>query len=110
MDPLAAALITWILHPLLATYIVLFVIQIFLSWYPQYDTSRFPYNAVVGATNFILQPTRKLIPPIGGVDMTPVIWVGIVSLLREMLLGQQGILTLVMSGAMSGVISVQPLG
>ncbi|NJL99705.1 MAG: YggT family protein [Synechococcaceae cyanobacterium RM1_1_27] len=87
---------TWILHPLLATYIVLFVVQIFLSWYPQYDTSRPPYSAVVWATDFLLKPTRRLIPPIGGVDMSPVIWVGIVSLLREMLLGQQGILTMAM--------------
>ena len=96
MDPLATSAITWILHPLLATYIVLFVVQIFLSWYPQYDTSRLPYSAVVWATDFLLKPTRKLIPPIGGVDMSPVIWVGIVSLMREMLLGQQGILTMAM--------------
>jgi YggT family protein len=41
-----------------------------------------------------LLPTRKIIPAIGGVDITPIIWVGIFSLIREMLLGQQGILTM----------------
>ena len=39
--------------------------------------------------------TRKLIPPIGGVDITPIIWFGIVSLARELLLGQQGLLRMI---------------
>ena len=30
----------------------------------------------------------------GGVDVTPVVWVGVVSLVRELLVGQQGLLTL----------------
>jgi YggT family protein len=38
--------------------------------------------------------TRRLIQPIGGVDVTPVVWVGLISLLRELLVGQQGLLTL----------------
>ncbi|EFA71974.1 Protein of unknown function YGGT [Raphidiopsis brookii D9] len=33
-------------------------------------------------------------PPLGGVDITPIIWVGIFSLVREFLLGQQGLLTM----------------
>ena len=84
----------WLVHPLLALYIVLFVVRIFLSWYPQLDTSHFPYRPVVVLTEFILAPTRRLLPPLGGVDMTPVVWVGIASLLRELLVGQQGLLTM----------------
>ena len=30
---------------------------------------------------------------IGGVDITPIIWVGLLSLFRELFLGQQGLLT-----------------
>jgi len=44
-------------------------------------------------TEAILAMTRKFIAPIGGVDVTPVIWVGLISLVRELLVGQQGILT-----------------
>jgi YggT family protein len=47
-------------------------------------------------TEPFLAPTRRLVPPLGGVDITPVIWVAIVSLVRELLLGQQGILTLLL--------------
>jgi YggT family protein len=37
---------------------------------------------------------RKLVQPIGGVDITPIILVAIFSFIREILLGQQGLLTM----------------
>ena len=37
--------------------------------------------------------------PIGGVDVTPVIWVGLISLVRELLVGQQGLLSQVLMHA-----------
>lgn len=73
---------------------VFFIIRIVLTWYPQTDLRRFPVNLVFIPTEPFLIPTRKLIPPLGGVDISPVIWVGIVTLLREMLLGQQGLITM----------------
>jgi YggT family protein len=52
---------------------------------------------LIGApTEPLLAFTRRLIQPIGGVDVTPVIWVGVISLLRELLVGQQGLITQVM--------------
>jgi len=87
-------LATWILSPLLGLGILLFIFRIILTWYPQIDLNRFPFNLVALPTEPFLVPTRKLVPPIGGVDITPIIWVGIVSLLREILLGQQGLLTM----------------
>ncbi|MGK7907597.1 MAG: YggT family protein [Synechococcus sp.] len=92
MDSISLAI--WILNPLLALYILLFVLRIPLSWYPQIDGSRFPYNIVVLPTEWLLGLTRKVVPTMGGVDMSPVIWVAIMSFLREILLGQQGLLTM----------------
>lgn len=80
------------LNLLLGAMILLFICRIVLTWYPQADARRFPFILVVLPTEPFLIPLRKLVPPIGGVDITPIIWVGIVSLLREMLLGQQGLL------------------
>jgi YggT family protein len=73
---------------------VLFIIRIVLTWYPQIETNRFPVNLVFIPTEPLLIPVRKVIPPLGGVDISPIIWVGIVTLLRELLLGQQGIITM----------------
>ncbi|MDY6785426.1 MAG: YggT family protein [Cyanobacteriota bacterium] len=72
--------------------IFLFIFRIVLTWYPQVELKRFPFNLIAFPTEPFLIPTRKIIPPLGGVDISPIIWVGICSLLREVLVGQQGIL------------------
>ena len=84
-----------ILGSFLGLMVLLFIFRIVLTWYPQVDLNRLPFNLVAWPTEPFLVPLRKLVPPLGGVDITPVIWVGIFSLLRELLLGQQGLLTMV---------------
>jgi YggT family protein len=88
---------SWVLGPLLALMTFLFIFRIVLTWYPQVDVTRFPFNLIVLPTEPFLAPSRKIVPPLGGVDITPIIWVGIFSLLREILLGQQGLLTMMTS-------------
>lgn len=90
----AATILTWILGPMLGLLTLLLISRIVLSWYPQVELNRLPFSLVTWPTEPLLAPTRKLVPPIGGVDITPIIWIGIFSLLRELLLGQQGLLTL----------------
>jgi YggT family protein len=72
----------------------LFIFRIVLTWYPQVESKKFPFSIVVAPTEPFLAPSRKIIPPIGGVDITPIIWVGILSLIREVLVGQQGLITM----------------
>ncbi|MBD2446091.1 YggT family protein [Nostoc sp. FACHB-152] len=87
-------LAVWILGPLLGLMTFLFIFRIILTWYPQVNLNRLPFNLIAWPTEPFLIPLRKLVPPIGGVDITPIIWVGIFSLLREILLGQQGLITM----------------
>ena len=87
-------LTAWILSPVLGLMKLLFIFRIILTWYPQVDLNRLPFNLIAWPTEPFLVPLRKLVQPIGGVDITPIIWVGILSLLREILLGQQGLLTM----------------
>ena len=57
-------------------------------------------------TEPVLALSRRVIAPIGGVDVTPVIWVGVISLVRELLVGQQGLLSqLLMRSATSGAVA-----
>jgi YggT family protein len=95
MTTLAATNLT--LSILLGLMIFLFIFRIVLTWYPQVDLRRFPFILIAFPTEIFLIPTRKLISPVGGVDISPIIWVGIMSLVREVLLGQQGLLTMMMS-------------
>ncbi|MBD2385659.1 YggT family protein [Cylindrospermum sp. FACHB-282] len=83
-----------ILGLVLGLMIFLFIFRIILTWYPQVNLNRLPFNLIAWPTEPFLLLLRKLVPPIGGVDITPIIGVAIFSLVREILLGQQGLLTM----------------
>lgn len=87
-----AAIAAWIIGPFLSLYTLLFLFRIILTWYPEANLSKLPFVIAAWPTEPFLIPMRKLVPPIGGVDISPIIWVGIVSFLREILVGQQGLL------------------
>ena len=70
-----------------------FLARIIITWYPQVNLKSGFWFLVVWPTEPFLGITRKLVAPIGGVDVGPVIWVGLTSLFRELLVGQQGVLS-----------------
>ncbi len=73
---------------------LVFLIRLILSWYPKIELNKGFWLFISIPSSSILNSTRKLIPPIGGVDVGPVIWIGIISFLREILVGQQGLIKL----------------
>jgi YggT family protein len=89
-----AALAKGIVDPLLATFSLLFLIRIVLSWYPQF-LNKMPYKALALPVEPFLRVLRTVVEPIGGVDITPIVWLALCTFLRELLVGPQGILTLV---------------
>jgi YggT family protein len=82
---------------LLGLMTILFIFRIVLTWYPQAELNKFPFNLVVVPTEPLLNPLRKIVAPIGGVDITPIILVGLCTLLREILVGQQGLITMALN-------------
>lgn len=91
-----AIISTIILGILLLVMTLLFIFRIVMTWYPNIDVNKLPYKIAYLPTEPFLIPTRKVIPPLGGIDITPIVWLGIITLLREVLLGQQGIITMAM--------------
>ena len=73
---------------------VVFLIRLILTWYPKIELNKGMWLFISIPSSSILNLTRRLIPPIGGVDVGPVIWIGIISFLREILVGQQGLIKL----------------
>ncbi|CAN4123802.1 unnamed protein product [Withania somnifera] len=94
LDPATAKLAISILGPFLSAFAFLFILRIVMSWYPKLPVGKFPYVIAYAPTEPFLIATRKLIPPLAGVDVTPVVWFGLVSFLNEILLGPQGLLVL----------------
>lgn len=95
LDPATAKLASGFLGPFLSAFAFLFIIRIVMSWYPKLPVGKFPYVIAYAPTEPLLVPTRKLIPPLGGVDVTPVVWFGLLSFLNEILVGPQGLLVLI---------------
>ena len=75
---------------------LVFLIRLILTWYPKIDLNKGFWILVALPTSSLLNFTKKIVPPIGGVDVSPVIWIGIISFLREILVGQQGLIKLAM--------------
>ena len=73
---------------------LLMIIRTVLSWYPKTDLRAFPYVIAVWPTEPLLAPVRAIVPPAFGVDVSSLVWVGVLSFIREVFTGQQGILTL----------------
>jgi len=80
---------------------LVFLMRLILSWYPKVDLNKGFWLLIAIPTSSILNFTRKIIPPIGGVDIGPVIWIGIISFLREILVGQQGLIKLAIQKSIS---------
>ena len=85
-----------VLGLLLAAWTLCFLVRIVLTWYPQVDLKAGLWPVVAIPTEPFLVISRRLVAPIGGVDVTPVIWVGVISLVRELLVGQQGLVSQVL--------------
>ena len=81
--------------------IIVFLIRLILTWYPKIDLNNGLWFLISLPSNAILNLTRKLIPPIGGVDVGPVIWVGVISFIREILVGQQGLIKIALHANIS---------
>lgn len=94
LDPATAKLTITFMGPFLSAFAFLFIVRIVMSWYPKLPVGKFPYVLAYAPTEPILSLTRKVIPPLGGVDVTPVVWFGLVSFLNEILVGPQGLLVL----------------
>ncbi|EYU42515.1 hypothetical protein ABFS82_09G027400 [Erythranthe guttata] len=94
LDPATAKVAIGLLGPFLSGFGFLFIARIVMSWYPKLPLEEFPYVLAYAPTEPLLVQTRKVIPPLAGVDVTPVVWFGLLSFMNEILVGPQGLLVL----------------
>jgi YggT family protein len=70
--------------------------RVVLSWYPEAKITDSPWIFFVFPTEPLLKMVKGVVPPAFGVDITPVFWLAIFTFFNEILLGQQGLLTMKM--------------
>lgn len=83
-----------ILDPFLNLMSFAMLARVVLSWYPEQRVNQFPWAIVVFPTEPLLRAVKGFVPPAFGVDITPVFWLAIFTFVHEILLGQQGLLTM----------------
>ena len=91
-----------VLGPLFAVSTILFIVRIVMTWYPSVPYTKLPWVVAYAPTEPLLKPTRAMIPPVGGVDVSPIVWVMTISFMNEILLGKQGLLVLLSNKQLGG--------
>lgn len=65
--------ISTIINNFFEIYLWIILVRIFLTWIPQIDWSAPFFRALTIIADIVLEPFRKIIPPISGVDLSPII-------------------------------------
>lgn len=72
-------------------YFILIILRIFLTWIPNINWYEQPAKFIREVTDIYLDIFRRFIPPVGGLDFSPIIAIIVLQLL-------QGIITSLVSG------------
>lgn len=83
-----------VLDPFLNLMSFAMLARVVLSWYPEQKVTDMPWAIVFFPTEPLLRSVKGFVPPAFGVDITPVFWLAIFTFIHEILLGQQGLLTM----------------
>jgi YggT family protein len=83
-----------VLDPFLNLMSFAMLARVVLSWYPETKLSKILFLLLVVPTEPLLRVVKGVVPPAFGVDITPVVWLAIFTFVHEILLGQQGLLTM----------------
>ncbi|MFZ2422587.1 MAG: YggT family protein [Anaerolineae bacterium] len=62
------------------------LIRVLLTWFPNLDRSNPLVQLLSSVTDPILEPARRLVPPFGGLDISPILVLFALQLLESVLL------------------------
>lgn len=74
-----------VLIQFITVYRLLLLGRILLSWLPNLDWYKQPFRFIAAVTDPVMEPFRRLIPPLGGIDFSPIILFFLLSLLQDLL-------------------------
>jgi len=66
-------IVTETLGMFLQIYLVLLIIRVLLSWFPNVDWLSPPFSVLSQLTDPYLNLFRSIIPPLGGIDFSPIL-------------------------------------
>ena len=81
------AQILQVLFTTITLYNYLLIIRILLTWFPNLDTSNPILTSLFSITDPYLNVFRGVIPPIGGLDLSPILAFISLSLIKQLVVG-----------------------
>ena len=82
--------ISRLLNDLLGLYSLVLLVRIILTWFPNVDRSNQIVNFLYQITEPILEPVRRTIPPLGNMDISPIVVFFGIRILQSLLLQSAG--------------------
>ena len=71
-------------------YTYILIARVLLTWFPQIDWTRQPFAAVSQIADPYLNLFRNIIPPLGGIDLSPILAFIALSVVSSLLAGLAG--------------------
>ena len=75
------------LSQFLTIYLYLMIFRVLLTWFPNIDWSSAPFSILSQLTDPYLNLFRSIIPPLGGIDFSPLIAFFVLQFGSEFLIG-----------------------
>ena len=63
------------------------IVRILLTWFPNINWYNQPFKAFKDITDPILLPFRSIIPPLGGIDFSPIFAFLLIDVIKRFLIG-----------------------
>lgn len=84
------SLLTETLATFFQIYFVLILIRVLLSWFPNIDWYSAPFSFLSQLTDPYLNLFRSIIPPLGGIDFSPMLAIFVLQFAAQAVLSLQG--------------------
>lgn len=62
------------------------IVRIFLTWIPSINWHNEPFKTMAAISDFVLEPFRRIIPAVSGIDFSPIIALFVLSLVRTLVI------------------------
>ena len=81
------ALLTDTLATFITIYTYVLIVRILLTWFPNIDWYNQPFSALSQLTDPYLNLFRSIIPPLGGIDLSPILAILLLQVAGSLLSG-----------------------
>ncbi len=65
---------------------LIIIVRILLTWFPNVNWWNQPFKFIKDITDPILEPFRRIVPPVGGIDFSPIILFIVLNILESTIL------------------------